>query len=278
MFAGTASSDALSCLFDKTCNKPVVIGHQGAPGFWVPRNSMASFQNAEALGANGVEADVRFSADGVPFVCHDESIRPWTAPGCWGRVPGATNAQDLAKCRLFPSWSEFLVPLEDLVRQAKGRMLIQLDVKEPGKLRPLAEAVRRWNARAYCFFSMTVWDAVQNKKALDQMPDIRLALEVRTVKQIDDVLSWMRLPQLFMVETNGEFLDHPLTDATLRERIKQLHEAGLKVEAVGDTRLPSADSQLKLLQDGYDAVLSYDVEKSVEALRSFEPGHPAISK
>jgi len=268
----SAMGETIPCLFDKTCNKPVIIEHQGAPGFWIPRNSMAAFRNAQALGAAGVEADIRFSSDGVPFVCHDESIRPWTAPGCWGWKPDATPAQSLARCRLFPSCSEFLVPMEDLVRWAKGRMLIQLDVKEAGKLQSLADAVRRWDARGFCFFSMTVWDAVQNRKTLEGISDIRLALEVRTVKQIADVLSWMRLPQLFLVETSGEFLDHFLTTEQLRKQIQRMHDSGLKVEAVGDTRLPSVDSQLKLMKDGYDAVLSYDVEKSVEALRKFNAG------
>lgn len=265
----SAIAGELPCLFDPACHKPCVIGHQGDPGFWIPGNSMASYQRAVSLGARGVEVDVRFSSDGVPVIFHDEKVSFWTTPGCMGKEIARTPAVELTSCRLFPTMTQKLLSFEDLVRWARGRAVIQVDVKDLDKLELLGEWIRKLDARDFCYLSISVWHADQHRKALEVMGDIRLSLGVRTIKQFDDVLAWMRLPQVFMVETDGTFLAGSLTPDQLRAQIKRMREAGLKVEAVGDTHLPSVASQIKLLQSGYDAVLSYDVGKSVEASRQF---------
>ena len=47
---------------------PLVIGHRGFPSRH-PDNSLAGIAAALAVGADGVEVDIRRSADGV-WVCH----------------------------------------------------------------------------------------------------------------------------------------------------------------------------------------------------------------
>ncbi|SFW17268.1 glycerophosphoryl diester phosphodiesterase [Nitrosovibrio sp. Nv17] len=48
----------------------LVIAHRGAHAA-VPENTLAAFEAAVALGANGVETDVRISLDGLPVLVHD---------------------------------------------------------------------------------------------------------------------------------------------------------------------------------------------------------------
>ena len=50
-----------------------VIAHRGASGL-EPENTVAAFRRAVALGADGVELDVRRSADGVLVVHHDARL------------------------------------------------------------------------------------------------------------------------------------------------------------------------------------------------------------
>ena len=50
-----------------------VIGHRGAPAI-APENTLASFRAAAALGADGVELDVRRTADGRLAVHHDAHL------------------------------------------------------------------------------------------------------------------------------------------------------------------------------------------------------------
>ena len=50
-----------------------VWAHRGASGY-APENTMAAYEYAAALGADGIELDVQLSADGSLVVCHDETI------------------------------------------------------------------------------------------------------------------------------------------------------------------------------------------------------------
>lgn len=51
----------------------LVIAHRGVHVV-VPENTLAAFEAAVALGANGIEADVRISLDGLPVLIHDRVI------------------------------------------------------------------------------------------------------------------------------------------------------------------------------------------------------------
>ena len=55
-------------------NKPLIIGHRGASAV-APENTMAAFREAIAVGADGIEFDVRLTRDGVPVVIHDSTLR-----------------------------------------------------------------------------------------------------------------------------------------------------------------------------------------------------------
>jgi glycerophosphoryl diester phosphodiesterase len=53
---------------------PKVIGHRGAAAY-APENTLASFREARRRGATWVEIDVKLTADGVPIVMHDDSLK-----------------------------------------------------------------------------------------------------------------------------------------------------------------------------------------------------------
>ena len=53
---------------------PLIIAHRGASAV-APENTMAAFREAIAVGADGIEFDVRLARDGVPVVIHDNSLR-----------------------------------------------------------------------------------------------------------------------------------------------------------------------------------------------------------
>ncbi len=55
--------------------RPLVLAHRGA-NRQAPENTVAAFARARALGADGVELDVRRSADGVLVVHHDVIAEP----------------------------------------------------------------------------------------------------------------------------------------------------------------------------------------------------------
>jgi glycerophosphoryl diester phosphodiesterase len=94
--------------------RPLVLGHRGASAV-APENTVAAFSRARELGADGVELDVRRSADGVLMVHHDAEI-----PGL-----GALGACTYAEVRhARPS----VATLEEALHACRG-MVVNAEVK-----------------------------------------------------------------------------------------------------------------------------------------------------
>jgi glycerophosphoryl diester phosphodiesterase len=97
-----------------------VVAHRGASAA-ERENTVAAFALAVRIGADGIELDVRRTADGAPVVHHD-AVLPDGRP-----VPSVTVAE-------LPAH----VPLLDAALDACGTVLVNIEIKEPPEL---AEAV-----------------------------------------------------------------------------------------------------------------------------------------
>ena len=53
---------------------PKVVGHRGAAAY-APENTLESFREAKRRGATWVEIDVKLTADSVPILMHDASLK-----------------------------------------------------------------------------------------------------------------------------------------------------------------------------------------------------------
>jgi glycerophosphoryl diester phosphodiesterase len=69
---------------------PWLIAHRGGAAL-APENTVVAFENAEALGADAIETDVRLSRDGHVMVFHDEETR--RICGVAGSIVGRTRAE-----------------------------------------------------------------------------------------------------------------------------------------------------------------------------------------
>jgi glycerophosphoryl diester phosphodiesterase len=77
-----------------------IIGHRGAAAH-APENTLASFDQAFYMGCRFIEFDVMLSADGVPFVFHDEVLKRTTnGKGAFGQMT-AEYIQSLDAGRWF---------------------------------------------------------------------------------------------------------------------------------------------------------------------------------
>ena len=106
------------------------IGHRGASAA-APPNTLAAFEKAIELGADGIEFDVHLSADGVPVVIHDFAV-DGTTDGS-GRVADLTLAQlrQLDAGSTFdPAFAGERIPtLEEVLKCIGGRLLLNIELK-----------------------------------------------------------------------------------------------------------------------------------------------------
>lgn len=70
---------------------PKVVGHRGAAAY-APENTLESFREAHRRGAPWVEIDVKLTADSVPILMHDASLKRTTGVD---RLVAETPARDL---------------------------------------------------------------------------------------------------------------------------------------------------------------------------------------
>jgi len=100
---------------------PLVVAHRAGAALG-PENSLSALEASIAAGADMAEVDVRLSRDGVPVLCHDETLE--TASGADRRV-GELSLRELSQLdRPVPT-------LEEVLRSAKGRIPLMLELK-PG--------------------------------------------------------------------------------------------------------------------------------------------------
>ena len=127
---------------------PLIIGHRGASAV-APENTLAAFRKAIAVGADGIEFDVRLTRDGVPVVIHDSTLRrtggvnkrvadlSWQElsqvdVGSWFR-PGSFAGETV------PSLRE----LFELFQTNSASLYLEMKCDSPAEHRPLAEACCR---------------------------------------------------------------------------------------------------------------------------------------
>ncbi|MCZ7545146.1 MAG: glycerophosphodiester phosphodiesterase [Anaerolineae bacterium] len=101
------------------------IAHRGASAY-AQENSLAAFRKAAELGADMVEIDIRATADGVPVVSHDSSLK--RVFGVEGNVGDYTLSQLRA---LTPADREPIPTLEEVAAECRQLDLgLYLDIKE----------------------------------------------------------------------------------------------------------------------------------------------------
>ncbi|MEP7118414.1 MAG: glycerophosphodiester phosphodiesterase [Acidobacteriota bacterium] len=115
-------------------DRPLVFGHRGGAKLG-PENTITAFARGLAAGADGVECDVRLSADGVAVVIHDPTLdRTTDRTGPVGALSAVALARVDATCRFQPADPALAVTapvgvptLQDVLEQFPGaRVIIEL--------------------------------------------------------------------------------------------------------------------------------------------------------
>lgn len=118
---------------------PLLLGHRGhrLPAWGETENTIAAFDRALAAGCDGLELDLRLSADGYIVIHHDPDLR--LRSGSERRVPIATSNLRAVR-RLQPS----LTTLGPVLRRYRRRAWLDLEIKAPAVADHLPSLLRRY--------------------------------------------------------------------------------------------------------------------------------------
>ncbi|HEX5171195.1 MAG TPA: glycerophosphodiester phosphodiesterase family protein, partial [Cyclobacteriaceae bacterium] len=125
---GQRTSDEIRRNFLEPSGMVMVAAHRGAHSRY-PENSLAAIEEAIRLGVDIAEIDVKVSKDGIPFLMHDRTMdRTTTGKGdpeefTWDELQ-RFNIVDKGKITTLK-----IPSLEQILNAAKGKILIDLDLK-----------------------------------------------------------------------------------------------------------------------------------------------------
>jgi glycerophosphoryl diester phosphodiesterase len=140
----THPDDGIFIVAHRGCHNPSPLDGLDS----APENSLTALEHCVALGVDMMELDVRRTKDGVLVILHDDSVDRTTNGS--GKVNALTLAQ-LKQLRLrknsggtiSPLLTEQAVPtLTEILDRAKGRIMLNLDIKEDIYPETIAAAVK----------------------------------------------------------------------------------------------------------------------------------------
>jgi glycerophosphoryl diester phosphodiesterase len=217
-----------------------IFAHRGASRH-EPENTVAAFRAAVAMGADGVELDVRLDADGALVVHHDDHLADGRAIATLTRAERPEHLCDLAAALAACG------PLEVNVE-------VKSDVAGAGVAlaAPALEVVAAWGGRV--LFSSFDADTVDELHRLaPEVPTAQLTLFPD--RPLEELVAW--------VAVRGHVAWHPhhlLVDAA---SVALAHRAGL---AVNPWTVDDPDRLRALDALGVDAVVTNDVPGALAAL------------
>ena len=129
-----------------------VIGHRGNRAF-APENTLESFLEAVALGADAIEFDVQVSRDGVPVVMHDATLDRTTdgsGPVAQYSVAelqrldaGARFTRDEGKSFPWRGRGVRISTFDEIIDALPRSLPCIVELKTPAATEPMRQAIRR---------------------------------------------------------------------------------------------------------------------------------------
>jgi glycerophosphoryl diester phosphodiesterase len=230
--------------------RPLVLGHRGASRR-ARENTLEAFATARALGADGVELDVRRTADGVAVVHHDPQVEGY----------GLIAAEPFARLRedqpYVPTLDEALDELDGLFVNVEMKGLPwEPDADTDGAVaRLVVAAIAARDARARVVVSSFDLAALGTVRALDARIALGWLTSRRPVEEtaspaVERGVTWLH-PDRAVV------LDDPVG------AVAHAHQLGLRVDV---WTVNEPDDVRALAHAGADAIITDTPDVALAAL------------
>ncbi|MEM1131329.1 MAG: glycerophosphodiester phosphodiesterase family protein [Pseudomonadota bacterium] len=165
----------LDCL--EAEQRTLISAHRGGPSPGLPENAVETMDAVLAAIPAIMEVDVVASSDGVLFLMHDDTLDRTTTGS------GEAAAQDWAsiaalKLKDADGWvTPYTVPkLQDALRWAKGRTVLQIDFKRSAPYEDVIAMIRAENMAQNVI--LIAYSVAAAKKLHDLAPEILISLSI----------------------------------------------------------------------------------------------------
>ncbi len=183
------------------------IGHRGAAG-WEPQNTRLSFEKAIELECDVIETDLHICRSGELVLCHNAKIDP-TSNGT-----GFIRDMTLTELKRYDfGKGEQILSLDDLLKLAKGRVSLNLELKSSGSGIAAAALLRRaietheWDPADFLITSFIHPEVVSFHKLL---PQVQVGVLIKAV--LLDTAAYLDRLDVSVLVSSIEFIDQKLVD------------------------------------------------------------------
>jgi glycerophosphoryl diester phosphodiesterase len=140
-----------------------IYGHRGASRTH-PENTLPAFAEAVRLGADGVELDIHCTADGVPVIIHDRSLK---------RTAGLDRNVDELGLKDLREIAPQIPTLDEVFELVGDRLHFDLEVKQAGIVPQMLEVIDRHPGLRWAVSSFD-WDVIRGFRSLRPEADLWL--------------------------------------------------------------------------------------------------------
>lgn len=144
-FIGYSSLVGYRVIFDRVINDKVqVTAHRGASSI-APENTLSAIKEAAKQGANYAEIDVQTTKDNETILLHDNTFRRTAGVNKTPREMTLKEIKELDNGSFFSKdyKGEKVPTLDEILKEAKGKIKLNIELKPKGKDDPLAKNVNK---------------------------------------------------------------------------------------------------------------------------------------
>jgi glycerophosphoryl diester phosphodiesterase len=257
---GTYRTSLGVCWTDVTCKRAMIVAHGGDwSATTVPYGSMGAVVAAFDHDVDAVKIDVRVTKDNVPVVSHSSPLQIYESLDCYNKRIEDMTAAEVTGCHFVPSTTETFQRLDAMLGYARGKMLVQLTVKEPTDFaRAIAEVVAL-GAQDFAFFEVTTSDLQTLIPSIPGSDQVYYLVNVgTTLSEIDVVLGTIKNPRVFMVEMD------PSPDLGTVITTK-LHPGGVRAFTYDSAAAASVAQLTSYFTEGIDVVSTNATANNLQA-------------
>lgn len=262
-FLKTYRNSLSVCWTDASCPRVLAVGHGGAwKASGPPYDSDGAIHAAYDADLDGVKIDVRVTLDDVPVISHSSPLQVYESLDCNGKKIEELTAAQVEQCHRFPSQTETFQRMDGVLDYLRGKMVVQLCVKESRDYARTIEAVHAAHAEDFAFLEISTGELRDLIPTLPGSDTVYYLINVAsTLSEVDELIDVIKNPRAFMYEFDSNVQLGTLASA-------RLHPAGIRSFTYDSSASASAAQLQALFDGGYDVVSSQVASSDVAARRA----------